>query len=85
MAERGRSRADGGQGFALGLIDISPTLETVAADITRDSGAPVAWALCDLADAAQIPSALAQLQATLGPAAGLVNNAGIASHIAPVV
>ncbi|MES2718840.1 MAG: SDR family NAD(P)-dependent oxidoreductase [Pseudomonadota bacterium] len=74
-----------GQGFAVGLIDQSPGVEAVAADISRDTGAPVAWALADLAEAAQIPPALASLQATLGPAAGLVNNAGIASHIAPVV
>lgn len=73
------------QGFALGLIDMAPTLAAVATDIARDTGAPVAWARADLADAAQIPPALASLQATLGPAAGLVNNAGIASHIAPVL
>jgi len=73
------------QGFALGLIDIAPALEAVAAEIARSSAAPVAWALADLANAAQIPPALAQLQSSLGPAAGLVNNAGIASHIAPVV
>jgi NAD(P)-dependent dehydrogenase (short-subunit alcohol dehydrogenase family) len=74
-----------GQGWAVGLIDQSPQVEAAADDIARNTGAPVAWALADLADAAQIPPALATLQAALGPAAGLVNNAGIASHIAPVV
>lgn len=74
-----------GQGWAVGLIDQSPQVEAAADDIARSAGAPVAWALADLADAAQIPPALATLQAALGPAAGLVNNAGIASHIAPVV
>ena len=74
-----------GQGWAVGLIDQSPQVEAAADDIARNTGAPMAWALADLADAAQIPPALATLQAALGPAAGLVNNAGIASHIAPVV
>ncbi len=74
-----------GQGFALGLIDMAPGLQAVAEGLAADTGAPVAWALCDLADPALIPPAMAQLQATLGPAAGLVNNAGIASHIAPVL
>jgi NAD(P)-dependent dehydrogenase (short-subunit alcohol dehydrogenase family) len=74
-----------GQGFAVGLIDQSPGVEAVAADIAASTGAPTAWGLADLADAQQIPPALATLQAALGPAAGLVNNAGIASHIAPVV
>lgn len=73
------------QGFAVGLIDQSAAVEAVAATIAQDTGAPTAWALADLADAQQIPPALATLQAALGPAAGLVNNAGIASHIAPVV
>ncbi len=73
------------QGFALGLIDMAPGLQAVAETMAADTGAPVAWARCDLAEAAQITAALASLQATLGPAAVLVNNAGIASHIAPVV
>ena len=64
-----------GQGFAVGLIDQSPGVEAVADDIACSTGAPMAWALADLADAAQIPPALATLQAALGPAAGLVNNA----------
>ena len=74
-----------GQGFAVGLIDQSPGVEAVAAEIAAGTGMPTAWALADLADAPKIAPALARLQSTLGPAAGLVNNAGIASHIAPVV
>lgn len=72
------------QGHAVGLIDQAPGVEAVAAAITRDTGAPAAWAVADLAEPAQIAVAVAALQAALGPALALVNNAGIASHIAPV-
>jgi NAD(P)-dependent dehydrogenase (short-subunit alcohol dehydrogenase family) len=71
-------------GFGLGLLDISPDIERLAGEIAA-SGTRVAWAVCDLGDAAQITAALAPLEAELGPLDGLVNNAGIASHIAPVV
>ena len=46
------------QGFAVGLIDQSPGVEAMAAEIGHSTGEPVAWALADLADAAQIPPAL---------------------------
>lgn len=56
-----------------------------AANTPAASGAPLAFARADLADPAQITAALAQLQSELGALDGLVNNAGIAAHIAPVV
>lgn len=71
-------------GFGLGLLDVSPELERVAGEIAP-GGTPIAWARCDVGIATQISTALATLQAELGPLDGLVNNAGIASHIAPVV
>jgi NAD(P)-dependent dehydrogenase (short-subunit alcohol dehydrogenase family) len=75
-----------GQGWAVGLIDQSPGVEAAADDIARSTGAPVAWALADLADAAQIPSGAGHAcRPRWARPLGLVNNAGIASHIAPVV
>jgi NAD(P)-dependent dehydrogenase (short-subunit alcohol dehydrogenase family) len=72
------------QGFGLGLIDLAPSLAEVAAELAA-SGATVAWAVGDLADPRQIDAAVARLGSALGTLDGLVNNAGIASHIAPVV
>ncbi|MBL8349096.1 MAG: SDR family NAD(P)-dependent oxidoreductase [Burkholderiaceae bacterium] len=46
--------------------------------------APVVSVHADLADAAQIEAALGRIGERLGPLDGLVDNAGIASHIAPV-
>lgn len=71
-------------GFGVGLLDVSPDLEHLAGEIAA-GGTPVAWAICDVGDAAQITAALARLQTELGALDGLVNNAGIATHIAPVV
>ncbi|OGB07067.1 MAG: hypothetical protein A3E25_17400 [Burkholderiales bacterium RIFCSPHIGHO2_12_FULL_69_20] len=71
-------------GFGVGLLDIAPEVERLAGEIAA-GGTPVAWALCDVGDADQITAALSPLEAELGPLDGLVNNAGIATHIAPVV
>ena len=75
------------QGFGVAMLDMAPGLAAVAASLAETapaSGAPPVYAHADLADPAQIAPALAQLQQALGPLDGLVNNAGIASHIAPV-
>ena len=72
------------QGFGVAMLDVVPGLAALAAELA-DDGLPVAFALADLADPAQIQAALAGLQRDLGPLDGLVNNAGIAAHIAPVV
>lgn len=71
-------------GFGVGLVDMAPTLQAVAAEVA-EIGTPVGWAHGDLSDGHQISRAVDELTATLGPLDGLVNNAGIASHIAPVV
>ncbi|MBC7727127.1 MAG: SDR family oxidoreductase [Microbacteriaceae bacterium] len=76
------------QGFGVAMLDIAPGLPAVAAglaDAAAASGAALVYAQADLADPAQITTALGQLQQDLGPLDGLVNNAGIAAHIAPVV
>ena len=76
------------QGFGVAMLDMAAHLPEVAAslaDSAAASAAPLVFAHADLADAAQIGPALERLQQALGPLDGLVNNAGIASHIAPVV
>lgn len=76
------------QGFGVAMLDVAAHLPEVAAslaDTAGASGAPLVFGHADLADAAQIAPALERLQQALGPLDGLVNNAGIASHIAPVV
>lgn len=76
------------QGFGVAMIDIAADLPAVAASLAgaaAEAGAPLVFAQADLADPAQISAALASLQQALGTLDGLVNNAGIASHIAPVV
>ena len=87
------------QGFGVAMLDMAAHLPEVAAslaagrsaslfdtaaDVATTSGAVLAFAHADLADPAQIGPALERLQQDLGPLDGLVNNAGIASHIAPV-
>ena len=75
------------QGFGVAMLDMAAHLPDAAAslaDVATASGAPLAFAHADLADAAQITPALDRLQQALGPLDGLVNNAGIAAHIAPV-
>ena len=75
------------QGFGVAMLDMAPGLAAVAASLAEAapaSGALLVYAHADLADPTQIAPALAQLQQALGPLDGLVNNAGIASHIAPV-
>ena len=87
------------QGFGVAMLDMAAHLPEVAAslaagrsaslfdtaaDVATTSGAALAFAHADLADPAQIGPALERLQQDLGPLDGLVNNAGIASHIAPV-
>lgn len=64
---------------------IDPAASPPATYPPAATGAPLAFARADLADPAQITAALAQLQGELGSLDGLVNNAGIAAHIAPVL
>jgi NAD(P)-dependent dehydrogenase (short-subunit alcohol dehydrogenase family) len=76
------------QGFGVAMLDIAPGLPAVAdslADTAAAGGAPLVFALADLGEPAQIGPALDRLQQDLGPLDGLVNNAGIAAHIAPVL
>lgn len=73
------------QGHAVGLLDRSSLDATAEALRSALPGARLATACCDLAEPGQIGPALATLQAALGPADGLVNCAGIADHIAPLV
>jgi len=72
------------QGFGVALLDIAERLPALAAELA-DSGARVVALQADLTDAAQLAAALDQARAALGPLDGLVNNAGITAHIAPLL
>jgi NAD(P)-dependent dehydrogenase (short-subunit alcohol dehydrogenase family) len=72
------------QGFGVAMLDVAPGLAALAAELA-EQGMPVVFAQADLADPAQIETALARLRQDLGALDGLVNNAGIAAHIAPVL
>ncbi len=70
-------------GYGVGLLDLLPTPSDTLAELAA-TGVPLAQAQADLADPAQIDAALAMLQTRLGHIDGLVNNAGITNHVAPI-
>jgi len=82
------------EGAALGLLDLNDSVEATA-DAARavaqaqaaDTGgapAPIATARVDVADAVAVQAGVAALRAALGPASGLVNNAGLTANVAPI-
>jgi len=70
-------------GYGVGLLDLLPIPSDTLAELAA-TGVPLAQAQADLADPAQIDAALAMLQTRLGHIDGLVNNAGITNHVAPI-
>ncbi|MCX4538823.1 SDR family oxidoreductase (plasmid) [Streptomyces sp. NBC_00841] len=68
-------------GARVGLLDID-------ADGVRDEashiGPAAAWAVCDITDEEQVATAVSALADQLGPATGLVNNAGRNAYADPV-
>jgi NAD(P)-dependent dehydrogenase (short-subunit alcohol dehydrogenase family) len=74
------------EGAAVALMDLpvaQAALEAMAAGLRAD-GARCAIAAGDVADAGSVRAAVAALEEALGPIDGLVNNAGLTGHIAPV-
>lgn len=64
-------------GAAVGLLDRDAEGAARAAEALRATGATAASAGCDTTDAGSVAAAFAAIRAALGPAAILVNNAGI--------
>ena len=70
-------------GANVGLIDLNPAIEETA-ELVRALGRKAAVAQADIADAAQVRTAVARIAQELGPIDLLVNNAGIVNNIATV-
>ncbi|GHH80426.1 short-chain dehydrogenase/reductase [Kitasatospora indigofera] len=70
-----------GAGARVGLLDIDGD---GAARLAVRLGAQAAAAACDITDETQVAAAVAALRERLGPASGLVNNAGRNSYADPV-
>ncbi|WP_329059407.1 SDR family oxidoreductase [Streptomyces sp. NBC_01453] len=68
-------------GGRVGLLDVDAERLAATADAL---GPSVAYAVCDITDPEQIAQAAARLQRALGPASGLVNNAGRNAYADPV-
>ena len=71
------------EGARLALFDRQPAVEQTAADAHNVGAEARAW-IVDVSDPAAVDAAVAQVRATLGEIACLVNSAGIVDHIAPV-
>src|SRR5690606_40902041 len=70
-------------GACIALLDISPSVQELT-DSLAASGAKVASACADVADAGQVNEAVRLLETRLGPVDCLVNNAGLTGNIAPL-
>ena len=68
-------RAFGDQGSRVGFIDIDPERGGALADELEGRGAEIHFESCDLRDIEALKRAFAALEAALGPATVLVNNA----------
>lgn len=81
----GRATADvlAARGARVGLVDIDALVERVAGTM-RASGAAVCAVRADIAQVSAVVSAVQAVETALGPADGLVNNAGIVNNIAPL-
>jgi dihydroanticapsin dehydrogenase len=65
-------------GARVGLLDRNAELgEQTAAELSREVGAPCAFAACDISHEDQVIDAVQHITDTLGPPTVLVNNAGI--------
>ena len=68
-------RAFCGQGSHVGFVDMDQEKGAALADEMTGAGATIRFEACDLRDIASLKSAFAALEAALGPAGVLVNNA----------
>jgi len=65
-------------GFAVAVCDLDEAAAKATADqIAADHAVPAVGVQVDIASTASVAAAVAQIEATLGPIAALVNNAGI--------
>ncbi|MDE2404633.1 MAG: SDR family oxidoreductase [Sphingomonadales bacterium] len=64
-------------GLAVGVLDIEASRCTGTVEAIRAAGGKAVALGADIADRAQVNAAVAELRASLGPVAVLVNNAGI--------
>lgn len=71
------------EGASLALFDRQSAVEQTAADARNIGAEARAW-IVDVSDAAAVDTAVAQVRATLGEIACLVNGAGVVDHIAPL-
>jgi len=68
-------RAFAAQGARVGFVDIDEARGAALADELRKAGAEIRFEACDLRDTEALKRAFGALEAALGPAAVLVNNA----------
>jgi acetoacetyl-CoA reductase len=66
------------RGHRVVACDLSTPPDRHGADATATADGRIQYAACDIADHAQCEALVARIEATLGPVAVLVNNAGIA-------
>lgn len=66
------------EGASVGVIDVNPAKVREAVQTLEANGARAAGAVADVTNAETVQSAVAEIEAALGPITGLVNNAGIA-------
>ena len=71
-------------GYGIALLDTSAQLESAAATVAAYGG-PCAWSRADVTNPAQIAAARDAVRTAIGPIDGLINNAGVVNHIAPLV
>lgn len=71
------------EGARIGIIDLSPEPRAECAAVLSGAGADWTYAAADVSDAAAVDAAFTALEAEVGPAAILVNCAGI-DEIAPI-
>lgn len=64
-------------GWKVGMVDINPKLDEIAAAIEGE----VATATCDVRNSEQVDAAIATIEAELGPIDALINNAGLVANI----
>ena len=70
-------------GWRVGLLDLAESLPSLLAGLPGAPDDKVA-AHCDVADPDSVAAAVEKVRSALGPIAGVVNNAGIVDHIAPL-
>lgn len=73
-----------GEGADVGVADVLPEVEQIAAEIT-ETGRRAAAAAFDVSDPVQVHEGVETIRKALGPIDVLVNNAGIVTNVAPIM